>query len=146
MPIFTKEALILMKNEELKEIYKKFNIKQGKNKEGLIANIVTRSTTLYKEFDRWESLKRTVNSRSLADPAPLHNHYRSWFNLIDLVDRKWYAVESHHQQYQWRSKMIQAILRYAVLNAWVYAAQINFHKWKDWRKTVALGCMHHTAE
>jgi hypothetical protein len=67
----------------------------------------------------------------LLDPPSLHDFYRSWFNLVDLADRKWYSVENHHQQQNWKAKMIHAILRFAVLNAWAYSTTSNFMKWKE---------------
>jgi hypothetical protein len=51
MPIFTKETLVQMKVDQLKEICRKYNIKQGKNKASLIDNIVARSTTLHQNIN-----------------------------------------------------------------------------------------------
>jgi hypothetical protein len=143
MPIFTKETLVQMKVDQLKEICRKYNIKQGKNKASLIDNIVARSTTLHQNINELTVLKQKICSTWLPDPPPLHDFYRSWFNLVDLADRKWYSVENHHQQQNWKAKMIHAILRFAVLNAWVYSTTSNFMKWKEWRKQAAMGFMNY---
>jgi hypothetical protein len=64
MPIFTKETLAQMKMDQLKEICRKYNIKQGKNKEFLINNIVARSTTLHQNINELTVLKQKICSTS----------------------------------------------------------------------------------
>jgi hypothetical protein len=141
MPVFTEAMLQKMKAVQLKEICRKYNIKQGKNKATMIHNIVTRSNTIHTQAHDIESLEKAIASQWLSDPAPLHNFYRSWFNLIDLVDKKWYSVEQHHQIQNWKSKIIQSILRLAVMNAWVFFTQSQFTKWKEFRLILAAACM-----
>lgn len=144
MPIF--ENLNQMKVDELKDICKKYNIKQGKNKVITIKNITARSTTLNRDIGELNLLKKSLVTMHLSDPAPLHDFYRSWFNLVDLVDRKWYAVEEHYPNQNWKSKHILAILRCAILNMWTYAIRVNFQKWKQWRKAMALKLIEYDTE
>jgi len=72
-----------------------------------------------------EKGKNSFSTDNLADPAPLHEFYRDYFNLVDLVD-KW-----------WQTKMILAILCNAVINSWVYGNKSKFETWISWRNTLA---------
>ena len=75
------------------------------------------------------------------NPAPAHVFYKDWFNLVDLVDRRWYSVEEHHQHQSWKTKMIIAMMRFAVINAWVYNQPIEYQKWEQWREEIAKELM-----
>ena len=74
---------------------------------------------------------------ALKDPAPPHNFYRANFNLDDLTDRKWYAVEEHHPNHTWQSKFTLGILCFAVYDSWVYGTKAEFSSWLDWRMQIA---------
>ena len=83
--------------------------------------------------DLLEALKRPA----IKDPAPLHNFYRAHFNLDDLTDRKWYAVEECHPNHEWKSKFTLGILRFAVYDAWVHSTKAEYLDWKTWQMNVA---------
>ena len=74
---------------------------------------------------------------AIPDPAPLHDFYVSHFNLDDLTNRKWYAVEETHPNHNWKSKFTLGILRFAVYDAWVYGTKGQYLPWLDWRKEIA---------
>lgn len=136
MPLFTKEALMQMKVDELRAICKKYNIKQGKKKEQFANNIVKRSETVHQHQTVIDQICEEIEENSLIDPAPAHDFYRDWFNLVDLADRRWYEVEDHHAHQSWKTKMILAILHFATMNAWVYATKFNYRQWIPWRDYV----------
>jgi len=72
-------------------------------------------------------VQKSLLTMNLADPAPMHDFYRDYFNLID---RCWYAVEEHHHHHQnWKTKVILAILRNATINAWVYTTKSDYLEW-----------------
>ena len=117
MPVFEKETLQSMKCDELKELARKWKVKAKGKKANYVDNIAARSLTMNQYFGQLKSLQKSVQTNWNIDPAPIHDHYRTHFNSIDLVDRKWNAVEEHHQNQHWESKMTLTILRFAVLNS-----------------------------
>jgi hypothetical protein len=137
MPAFTEDALKLMKVDELANICRKWQIPPGKTKVARIANILARSAIIHQQRNQLEELERYIKTKFSVAPGPPHAYYLSQFNLIDLANRKWNAVEEHHQNHHWKSKMILMILRFAVLNSWVYATKISLTKWKQWRFALA---------
>ena len=131
MPVFEENILKQMKIEDLKNVYQRWNIRQGNHKDQDISNIVSRSTAIHQQYNHLESLKKSIETQWNPIPAPPHFFYHSHFNLIDLLDRKWNSVEEHHHQnHHWKYKMMLAILRFALLNVWVYVTKIKFNKWK----------------
>jgi len=67
----------------------------------------------------------------------MHVFYRDYFNLINLIDRCWYAVEEHHHHQNWKTKVILAILLNATINAWVYTTKSDYLEWPAWRTALA---------
>jgi len=141
MPHYTAEALGKLKVVELRQICKKYGIKQGKKKANFVEIIAQRSATVHQHASKVERLQSTLKTRNLPDPAPLHNFYREYFNLVDLADRRWYTVEEHHKHQRWQTKMALAILRDATMNAWVYAINLEYADWLSWRETLSLELM-----
>lgn len=146
MPIYERGPLTQLTVAQLREICAKENIKRGKTKAALIDNILARSATVHQEYERVESIKRRVLTDHLPIPGPAHQFYRAFFNLIDLADKKWNAVADHHGNQHWKSKMLLAILRFALLNAWTYATKIKYSSWLDWRRELALSILGLTAK
>lgn len=141
MPVFQLDALQAMKVDQLKKICKEYNIRYGKKKDQLVQNIYNRSATMHQDVTAVERMMTSIQTTSLADPAPLHNCYKQWFNLVDLVDRRWYAVEEHHGRHQWKTKMLLALLRMAVYNSWVYWNTFYPRDWLYYRQQLAQRLM-----
>ena len=118
MPVFLEESLQKMTVVELRQICNKYNIKQGKRKAELISNIVQRLETVHDHQNDVEQIITEISKPANIDPAPIHDFYRANFNLIDLVDRRWYSTEEHHAHHSWQTKLVLAMLRLAVMNAW----------------------------
>jgi len=102
-----------------------------------VDNIKERSKIVHEKGNQLETLKNSFSTDNLADPAPLHEFYQDYFNLVDLVDRYWCEVEEHHHHKQGQTKMILAILRNAVINSWVYGNKSKFETWISWQNTLA---------
>ena len=134
MPVFTEESLKKMTVQEMRCICKSFNIKQGKKKESFVHNILNRSNTLHNEGLETERIARTIQRGALADPALPHDTYKEYFNLVDLVDRRWYGIEEHHGHHSWKGKLVLAMLRFGVMNAWVYGSNFRYASWRSWRE------------
>ena len=102
-----------------------------------MTNILERVNTLHKKGSELTELIKYVDIKWLSDPAPAQDFYGTFFNFVDLADRYWYQVEDHHHNQHWKCKMLLSILRYAIVNTWVYATNSNYMNWKDFRKTLA---------
>jgi hypothetical protein len=88
-----------------------------------------------------EALQSHIGSNFLQDPAPIHQAYHSHFNLVDLADRYWNAVEDHHHNHSWKSKKVITILCFAVINLWVYSVHQEYFSWRDFQAKVAKELM-----
>jgi hypothetical protein len=142
MPKFQREDLQGMKLPQLRQICKTYNIKQGKKKAGYVENICQCSESVHHHSHQVDAILRSISSEAISDPAPPHDFYKEWFNLIDLADRRWYAVEETHHHQKWETKMILAILCIAVMNTWVYVTKMEYKKWKVWRKALLRELIH----
>jgi len=63
----------------------------------------------------------------------MHVFYRDYFNLIDLINGHWYAVEEHHHHQNCKTKVILAILHNAAINAWGYTTKLDYLECPAWR-------------
>jgi hypothetical protein len=57
--------------------------------------------------------------------------------LVDIADRYWNEVEEHHHHQNWKSKVLLMMLRFALLNLWVYVARTEYQEWKEFRNKLA---------
>jgi len=74
---------------DLRAICNQYNIRTGKSKKDYVETILKHSNTMNHNLN---IVKAVLSTTNLADPAPMHVFYRDYFNLIDLIDRRWYAV------------------------------------------------------
>ena len=102
----------------------------GKKKATYIENILRRVATTHTQRNEIEQVKRYIESKFFPDPAPIHNLYREYFNLVDLMDRHWYEVKESHPNPKWKSKFLLSIMRFFVINSWVWYTQENYETWK----------------
>jgi hypothetical protein len=116
IPVFTRETLITMTVEQLKEICRKYNIKTGKTKEMIVDNILKHVATVHRSHIALETLRMRTKTISTPDPAIIHNFFCVYFSLVDIADRYWNEVEEHHNHQNWKFKVFLMILRFAVLN------------------------------
>jgi hypothetical protein len=77
-------------------------------------------------------LLEAIKKSGLKSPVPLHDFYVSHFNLDDLTNHKWYAVEETHPNHHWKSKFVLGILCFAVYDTWVYGTKAQYQPWKAW--------------
>lgn len=110
----------------------------GKRKDDTISNIEKRMNTVHSKTSYIETVERTVHSGGKPDPAPLHDFYRAWFNLIDSGNRYWYEVADAHHNQSWKSKMSFGLFRAQFLSFWAIIASKNFQDWRDFRRSFAL--------
>jgi hypothetical protein len=103
----------------------------------IVDNIVKRVATVHRSRTALETLRMRTKTISTPDPAIIHNFYHAYFNLVDIADRYWNEVEEHHHYQNWKSKVLLMILRFAVLNLWVYVARTEYQEWKEFRNKLA---------
>ena len=138
IPYYTREFLKNLKVPQLREICRKYNISGGKKKDGYIDVIVARSKSLNTDHTEVDKMVEKIKSCNTKDPAPLHNFYRHHFNLIDLDDHYWNQVEQHHGNHNWRSKFLEIIFRFAVLNSWIHGNKSEPVLWRDWHEDLGI--------
>lgn len=141
MPVFTEEELQTQTVKELKEICRTYHLRIGKRKQDIIESILRRSATMNQEYFKVDAVEHSIATSYLSDPAPLHDRYKRYFNAVDLINRRWNAVEEHHHHHSWKTKMVLIILRLATYNAWVYHSQLQWRGWKQWRKELIRGML-----
>ena len=137
IPRFSRETLEEMTVQNLKKRCIQWNIKGGKNKAAYVENISHRSQTIHEKSSSVDKVYCSITSSAPPDPAPAHQVYRKWFNLVDKANKKWYAVEEHHGHQDWRAMMILSVLKFGMWNAWVYCSRVVYAKWIAWRKATA---------
>lgn len=96
IPIFTREVLEKLKIVALRTICKKYNISLGRKKASYVDNILKKSQTMHKDRSEVDKVFKSITSRYLEDPAPMHGFYKEQFNLADLANSKWYKVDDKH--------------------------------------------------
>ncbi len=149
MPFYSQETLSRMKIIDLQEICRTYGIRQGitfeymtellgKKKADYVEHIWARVSTLYQNKNTVEAIKQHLQMVRIGDPAPLHSFYRDWFNLVDLADRLWYAVEENHGTWSWKFKAALSIMKYFMINVWSRSILEEWQDWKDFRANLAV--------
>ena len=132
IPVYVQADLEKMTVVQLKAICKQYNIKQGKVKANTIQCIMTRSQSMNTNSGEIASMVAQLQAPPQSDSPLIHDFYKEYFNHIDQTDHHWYSVEEHHANYNWRSKLLQAMLRYATINAWTHASKRE--NWVQWHE------------
>ncbi len=139
-----------MKIDELKGICRKYNVKfggcgvvyflfphlQGQKKENYVANIYRRVEMVHQNSAALGTLRKKIEIEFQANTPPVNEHYHKWFNLLDLADGYWYDAQENHQNQSWKSKMLLGILRFVVINSWVFHVQHSYSQWMVYRENV----------
>jgi hypothetical protein len=124
--------------------------------ENIISNLENERLKPFKKY--WIAQLKSINimkSRARKETALCGMETKSWsntstlslfLNLINIYDRRWNLTEDHHSNQQWKSKMIQEILCFAVLNAWTWSTRIKYTEWIDWRFTLATKLMNFNSD
>ena len=137
-----------MKKLQFRAICKEHNIRPGTaaSKEQIVERVFICSQTMNAKQQLLNNLLQVLKKPALKDPASLHAFYWTNFNLDDLTDRKWYAVEECHSNHYWQSKFTLGILCFAVYDAWIYFTKANYASWKDWCMDLATKLYHFVLE
>jgi hypothetical protein len=134
IPVYVQADLEKMTVLQLKAICKQYNIKQGKVKASTIQHIMTRSQSMNTNISAIKSMVDQLQAPPQSDSALVHNFYKDYFNHVDQTDRRWNSVEEHHANHNWRAKLLQAMFRYAVINAWTHATKREYQTWAAWHE------------
>jgi len=124
IPQYTRETLDGFTLETLKDICKAHNIRPVANrKSDYIDSILERVAVVHRQFSEVEKTCLLLRTHWIRGNGPLHDFYGEHFNLVDLDDRAWNAVEEHHHYRGWKCKYLRFLLRFAVYNAVVHLQQ-----------------------
>lgn len=88
----------------------------GKIKDSLIQSIVVAKELQNDEIQMM--IKNLTDSTKSSNP-PHHSAYKDNFNGVDIHDKKWYELQSHHTIHSWRSKFSLSLLQSGIVNAYV---------------------------
>jgi hypothetical protein len=109
----------------------------GKKKSDYVAKIMSRVKTVHSSNSMIETSMKIIKSTGFIDPAPIHQFYHNWFNLVDIADKYWYQVADYHGNRKWKSKMLYSIMCHFTLNVWCLSISKHPMLWKDFRKTLS---------
>jgi len=154
MPRFTREELIkfpcgkaLTEIEKrngcqkvtLRSICEKYNIKTGKNKDGTIGNILTRTKALYENVNEVEQVEKFLKTQFYTGTSPVNKQYVDRFNAVDLGDRLFAKTDDGHRTHDWHAKLFRAILRLGMVNTYIrYVCASQYVDWIDFRRTLGI--------
>ena len=96
-----------------------------------------RVETKHGDINKFKKMNEFLKSTFYEDPAPLHDNYKSYFNLVDLLDRYWYKVQETHANHHWKGKSLLGVLRLVIINCWVLSILEDFEKWPEYRLNLA---------
>ena len=109
----------------------------GRNKSGFIENILKHVNSVHHSDASLGLNLNILKDGGFDDPAPAHDFYKQWFNLVDIADKKWYAVADHHPNHLWKAKMLFATMRHFMTNVWNLVTSKNYTKWIDFQDNLA---------
>ena len=142
IPLFEQDTLLTLKTKELKQTCEKYNIKKGKKKAEYVENILKRVRSVHVERTSSQNSEEQLKNSIISSESIIHNFYRSHFNLIDLLDRRWNSVEEHHAHRSWKTKFLIIILRYGVINFWTYNFIQSGEKFLNFRSRLATSLVN----
>jgi hypothetical protein len=102
-----------------------------------IDNILARIEVAHSKKAEVIRVQKNINQQGFSGVTPIHKTYRDYFNLIDLLDKRWYSVQEHHGNYSWKSKMLFAIMRFFTINVWTLSLSEQYCSYKIFRKNLA---------
>lgn len=128
------EANLQSKNmKSLKEITKKMNLRSSNKKKSEVIEMILQAQQVPE--GEVERLKYKLSRNHLNSTDIVHKYYASNFNLIDVIDRYWYDINSHHKIDSWESKFIISLLEMGFVNSYAisktYRTYENFSTYVD---------------
>lgn len=144
-----------MKCEDLKELCKKWNIRQGnielfiinfedakkKKKADLVQVILNRVANAHSARSQLESTIQTTKTKWNIEAAMIHQSYRSFFNLVDLLDKYFYKVQDHHCNIRWKGRFCFFLLRFPTVNVWAFTIWHTPCRYRIFRRDFAAGIL-----
>ena len=101
---------------ELKVMLKELRAKIPGKKPQMIDTILKLQRLPTANIDR---ARASLTSGSRRGEGFVHQHYRRWFNGVDLHDRYWNRRQDHHTIKSWRAKFVFSLFQSSIVNGWV---------------------------
>ena len=112
-----------MKIKDLKNLCIKFNIRTAKKNKSEIINHINELHQKHDENTVNNVLKDIENGELNYFPNH-HEHYRSFFNGVDLHNRFWYKFYFGYHVKHWQTVYLFSIIKVAIINSWVIFNEI----------------------
>ena len=116
-PHLTREYLSSLKCPQLRNICRELNVRQGQRKAQTIEYILQKACPSQEEANKFETTLQAVTTMKHPAPSPISSLYKSHFNAIDLMDKKWYQFANSYQISDWRTKILFSLMDCALINA-----------------------------
>jgi hypothetical protein len=129
--------LTALTTKQLRDICTRWNVRAAARKSDIIENILSKVKLQHVALSNEQEMRRALTERAFKGNGPLHESYKDNFNLVDLIDRQWNAVEEHHHHRDWKTKYLLLILRLSVHNAMVHSKIAFGKEWLQYRTDLA---------
>jgi len=95
------------------------------------------------EDNKVQQLLQTIKSTHFQQEPAQHQFYRTYFNSVDLHDRFWYKIQYNYQvKSNWRVAYLFAVMKVAMINAWVLHNELARKELQDYLLTIADFLVH----
>jgi len=127
---YTYEELMIKKRKELDELRIQRGLPSGMKLKSYFFDIVGKSKAEISRAilkaqdisqDQLKNFHDKLSASQKVGTLPQHEYYRSHFNAVDLHDRYWNQIQNPHGVRNWKSKMVEAIIYTAIINAWSFS-------------------------
>lgn len=140
IPRYTIDQLSSLSLHQLKEICHTHTGTAPTTKPVCIRRILDNVSMTYvnaSEIEHLEAVRLHSSAHPQSQVATVNSFYRSHFNYVDLLDRKWYSVDDSHIHQNWRTRYLLSLLPMMTINAWTLDNITTGETWKIWRSLCA---------
>jgi len=131
--------------KELRSICAEYNIRCGSGirKTDLVLTMARILNPSQNEDNEVQQLLQTIKSTHFQQEPAQHQFYRTHFNSVDLHDKIWYKIEYNYQvKSNWRVAYLFAVMKVAMINAWVLHNELARKELQDYLLTIADFLIH----
>lgn len=134
---YTRQYLDSLKKNELIELLSKHGMKKSGNKPQLVNRLFTAHGD---DPERQSKVDQAVKQHKLAkfsSKSAHHAVYLQNFNMVDLINRKWYKQEFKYRVMHWRCKMFFGILKLGIINSHTLALEFRKSHYVHFREEIS---------
>jgi hypothetical protein len=109
----------------------------GNVKGEYIRNILQRVQVISNGQTPVRRLIHSLKNQYHTEKSPIHDHYSTNFNYVDLADRRFYEVNETHPNQNWHRKLFLGLMRMVMINCWTHSVSTKGLSWLDFRQVLA---------